>query len=292
MYNQIDANKRKSFFIIALFFGIMLALGWVFNWYFNSYIFLPLALIISIIQAYVAYYHGDAIALAVSHAKPVTRAEATDLYRVVENLTIAAGLPMPKIYLIEDSAMNAFATGRDPGHASIAVTTGLIDRLENDELEGVIAHELSHVGNRDILVMSIVMVLVGAIAMISDFFLRSMFYGRRSSRDDNGGGYMIIIGIILAILTPLIGTLLQLAVSRKREYLADAAGALLTRYPAGLANALAKIAKDTEPLEVANKATAMLYIENPLAKHVGLLNNLFSTHPPVEDRIRRLRQMA
>ncbi len=290
MYNQIDSNKRKTVLIMAIFFGIMLGLGWIFSQIYNTSFFIVLAVGISLVQAWVSYYHGDAIALALSHAQAVKREQAVELYRVVENLSIAGGIPMPKVYVIDDSAPNAFATGRDPQHASIAVTSGLLDKLDKTELEGVIAHELSHVGNRDILVMSVTMVLVGAIAMLADFFLRSMWFRGRNDRE--GGNALMLVGIVLAILSPIVASLMQLAVSRKREYLADASGALLTRYPEGLASALEKIAKDKEPLEVANKATAMLYIENPLEEHGGFLNNLFSTHPPVADRIKRLRDMT
>lgn len=290
MYNQIDSNKRKTLLIMALFFGLMLGLGWVFSQIYNTSAFLVLAIVISLVQAWVSYYHGDTIALMISHAEPLKREQAPELFRIVENLSIAGGLPQPKVYLIDDSAPNAFATGRDPQHASLAVTSGLLEKLNKTELEGVIAHELSHVGNRDILVMSVTMVLVGAIALLADFFMRSLWFRGRDDRE--GGNVMMLIGIVLAILTPIVATLMQLAVSRKREYLADASGALLTRYPEGLASALEKIAKDKEPLEVANKATAMLYIENPLEEHGGWLNSLFSTHPPVSDRIKRLRTMA
>lgn len=292
MYNQIDSNKRKTLLILAVFFGLMLSLGWVFSQIYNNSAFLILALVISVVQAWVSYYHGDTIALLVSHAQSIKKEQAPELYRIVENLSIAGGLPMPKIYLIPDMAPNAFATGRDPKHASLAVTAGLLQKLNKTELEGVIAHELSHVGNRDILVMSVTMVLVGAIALMADFFMRSLWFRGSRDRDNNGGNVMMLIGIVLAILTPIVATLMQLAVSRKREYLADASGALLTRYPEGLASALEKIAKDKEPLESANKATAMLYIENPLKEHGGWLNSLFSTHPPVADRIKRLRGMA
>ena len=270
---------------------IMLSLGWVFSLALNNSFYLYLAIIISLIQAYVSYYHGAAIALAVSHAREVKHSQNPTLYHTVENLCITAGLPIPTIYLIDDSAPNAFATGRDPKHASLAVTSGLLEKLNKTELEGVIAHELSHIGNRDILVMTVVMILAGVIALVSDFFMRSLWFRGRSDRNDSGQ-IIMLVGIVLAILTPIVATLMQLAVSRKREYLADASGVLLTRYPEGLANALEKIAKDKEPLEVANKATAMLYIENPLKDHGGWLNSLFSTHPPIADRIKRLREMA
>ena len=217
-----------------------------------------------------------------------------ELYRVVENLCIAAGLPLPKIYLIEDSAPNAFATGRDPKHAAIAFTTGILDKLNKQELEGVTAHELSHVGNRDTLLMAVVSVLVGTIATLADFFMRSMWFGGRGNdRDNRGGQIYMILAIATAILAPIIATLIQLAVSRRREFLADASGVLLTRYPEGLASALRKISGDKEALEVANRGTAHLYIVNPLKGRdaAGFMVGLFNTHPPIEKRIAALHEM-
>jgi heat shock protein HtpX len=291
MYKQIDSNRHKTVLIMAVFFAIMLGLGWVLSLAFNNNLYLVLAVGISLIQAYISYYHGDSIALAISQAQEIKHNQNEQLFHIVENLCITAGLPMPKIYIIPDSAPNAFATGRDPQHASLAVTSGILEKLNKTELEGVIAHELSHIGNRDILVMTVVMILAGAIAMLSDFFLRSLWFRGRDDRN-NSGQIIMLIGIVLAILTPIVASLMQLAVSRKREYLADASGALLTRYPEGLASALEKISVDKEPLEAANKATAMLYIENPLKDRQGWLNSLFSTHPPVADRIKKLRSMA
>lgn len=253
-----------------------------------------IALIISGISAWVSYYYSDQIILAMSNAHPIKKHDNPMLYRLVENLCIAAGMPLPKIYLINDTATNAFATGRDPHHAVICFTTGILQKLTKAELEGVAAHELSHVQNYDIRMMSIVTILVGTVTLAADFFLRSMWFGGRDN--DNRGsaqGIFIIIGIVLAILSPIIATLIQLAVSRKREYLADASGALLTRYPEGLASALEKISKDKEPLEVANNATAHLYIINPFkGKDIGnWFSGLFNTHPPIEDRIKILRSM-
>ncbi len=292
MYNQIDNNRRKTYLIVAVFMAVMLTLGWIFSYLFNSYVFLIIAFAIAVVQVWFSYYHGDTLALAVSHAQAVTKDQAPDLYRIVENLTMTAGLPMPKIYITPDPAPNAFATGRDKDHASLAVTEGLLNRLNKTELEGVIAHELSHIGNRDILVMSVTMVLVGAIVMLSDFFLRSLWFRSDNNRNSEGSSWLLIIGIILAILSPLIASLLQLAVSRKREYMADASGALLTRYPQGLAEALKKISHWQGEDSNINRATEMLYIENPLQKQNNFLSNLFSTHPPVEDRIKRLEAMA
>ncbi len=294
MYKQIDGNKAKTALLITFFLAFIIALGWIFARIYDNPIILVIAVVVSLVQAFISYFYADKIALAVSGAVPLKRSQAKELYQIVENLAITAGIPTPPIYLIEDSAPNAFATGRNPQHAAIAVTSGLLEKLNKTELEGVIAHELSHVTNYDILVSTVVVVLVGVVALASDFFLRSMWWGGRSRNRDNNdsSGFLMLVGIILALLAPLAATLIQLAISRKREFLADASGALLTRYPEGLAEALEKIAKDKEPLEVANKATAHLYIENPLKDYSGTVNNLFSTHPPIEERIKRLREMA
>ncbi|MBI2022258.1 M48 family metallopeptidase [Candidatus Daviesbacteria bacterium] len=251
-----------------------------------------IALIFTGIMNFVSYYFSDKIVLGVSGAKQIDLKSNKELYRIVENLCIAAGLPTPKIYIIEDSAPNAFATGRNPKNAAIAFTTGILQKLTKQELEGVTAHELSHVGNRDTLVMTVVSVLVGTIALISDIFLRSMWH---RGRDDNGKGNQLfmILALIAAILAPIIATLIQLAVSRRREFLADASGVLLTRYPQGLASALQKISSDKEPLEVANRGTAHLYIVNPLKgqEAVSAFANLFNTHPPIAERVKALREM-
>jgi len=293
IYSQITANKSKSVLLIGVFLVLIIAFGWAISGYYGNPIFLYIATIFSFIQAWAGYYYSDKIALATAKAIPVTgkeNRETKNLVNTIQNLTITAGVPMPKVYVIDDSAPNAFATGRDPQHASIAVTTGLIEKLEDEELQGVLAHELSHIKNYDIRVMSLVVVLVGIIAVVSDFFLRSMFWGNRRSNDnDNGGGIMIVIALVLAILAPIAATLIQLAVSRKREFLADASGALLTRYPEGLASALEKIAKDKEPLEVANRGTAHLYILSPFKKEN--ISSWFSTHPPITERINRLKAM-
>jgi heat shock protein HtpX len=294
MYKQIDSNKNKTALLIGAFLVFVIGFGWVLSRAFDNPAILFIAVVFSFIQAWVGYFYADKIALAVSGAHPLERKEAPGLFHIVENLAIAAGIPAPPLYLIDDSAPNAFATGRDPSHAAVAVTSGLLEKLNKTELEGVIAHELSHVTNYDIRLSTIVVVLVGIIALASDWFLRSMFWGggRRNRDNDGGNGLFVILGIILAILAPIAATLIQLAVSRKREFLADASGALLTRYPEGLASALEKIARDKEPLEVANKATAHMYFENPLKNYSGTVNNLFSTHPPVEERIKALREMA
>jgi len=278
---------------MGLFLVFVIGLGWVFSYVFDNYFILVIAVIIAVVQALASYYQSDKIALAISGAKEVPRKEPfLDLHRVVENLSITAGLPKPRIYVIDDSAPNAFATGRDPKHASIAVTSGLLDKLDKTELEGVIAHELSHVGNYDIRLMTIVVVLVGIIALASDFFLRYLWWGGGRSRRSEGGGQiqliLFIVGIVLAILAPIAAVLIQLSISRKREFLADASGALLTRYPEGLASALEKISQYQEPMKSANRATAHLYISDPFKKKVSAL---FMTHPLVGERIKRLRAM-
>lgn len=250
------------------------------------------ALIMAGVMNFISYYWSDKIVLGISGAKPIEKKDNPEVYRLVENLCIAAGLPLPKIYTIDDSAPNAFATGRNPKHAAIAFTTGILQKLNKQELEGVTAHELSHVGNRDTLVMAMVSVLVGTIALLSDFFLRSMWFGGRD-RDSKGNTLFVVLAIIAAILAPIIAMLIQLAVSRRRELLADASGVLLTRYPQGLAQALQKISADKEPLEVANRGTAHLYIVNPLKGNEAKawLAGLFNTHPPIEARIKALREM-
>ena len=298
VYDRVDRNRRNTLLLLGAFVlllaGLSIVIGVVIGLPFP---FAPLLIIPFVIFALISYYASSNIALAMSGAKEVTKEEQPELIRTVENLCIGAGLPMPKVYLIDDGSPNAFATGRDPDHAAIAVTKGLIQKLEPLELEGVIAHELSHIGNYDIRVMTIVVVLVGLSALMADFLLRLTFFGagRRSSNRGRSGGaaVLIIYGVALlgAILTPIIAQAIRFAVSRQREFLADASGVLLTRYPEGLARALEKIAGDPDPLEVANKATAHLYINNPLHEHKSMLNNLFSTHPPIEERVRLLRAM-
>lgn len=296
LYDEISSNKRKSVLLISLFFIIIGLLGYVFGLYINSvFIGIFYGIVISIFVLLVGYYAGDNAILSMSHAVQAEKKKYPFLVNTVEGLAIAAGIPTPKIYVIDDSAINAFATGRDPKHASVTVTTGAIQRLNRTELEGVIAHEISHIKNFDIRFMMLVVILVGVIAMLSDIFLRGMFYGRgrRGSRSGGRGVVVVIlIGLVLAILAPLIAQLIKFAVSRKREFLADASGALLTRHPKGLADALRKIKNDKEPLvEAANKATAHLFIENPLRTFGGKINNLFGTHPDINERIKRLESM-
>ncbi len=254
-----------------------------------------MALIFTGVMNFVSYFFSDQIVLSISGAKPISEQSNKEIYRLVENLCIAAGLPTPKIYVLEDSAPNAFATGRNPKHAAICYTTGILEKLNKQELEGVTAHELSHVGNRDTLVMAVVSVLVGTIALLSDWFLRSLWFGGGRDNDDNkgGNGIFMVVALIAAILAPIVATFIQLAVSRRREFLADASGVLLTRNPEGLATALLKISGDKEPLEAANRGTAHLYISNPLKgqEAVGWFANLFNTHPPIAERVKALREM-
>jgi len=295
IYTNISANKRRSFGLIFIFVVFIVGLGYIFARALGMYWIFPLAIIIATIQAVASYWWSDKMVLAISGAKEVDRSTNQQLYRLVENLAIAAGLPKPRLYLIEDTAPNAFATGRDPEHAVICVTSGLVEKLDKQELEGVIAHELSHVGNYDIRLATIVVVLVGIVVLISDWFLRISFWG--GGDDDNNSNYIfVIVGLVLALLAPLFATLIQLALSRKREFLADADGALLTRNPDGLARALEAISTNKEPLEAANKGTAHLYITNPLKDHQGSARGwfagLFDTHPPIEERVKRLRDMA
>lgn len=296
MYKEISANKRRTVFLFVWFSLFLIGLGWAFSYIYDSPGILVFAVSFAVFQSWVSYYFSDSIALSVAGAKEAPKAQFGELHRLVENLAITAGLPKPKIYVITDPAPNAFATGRDPAHASIAVTTGLLELLNKRELEGVLAHELAHVGNYDIRVMTVVVTLVGAVVLLSDIFLRSMFWGGSRDRSDNnnGGGYMVLIGIALAILAPIFAKLIELAISRKREYLADATGALMTRFPEGLAEALKKIETYERPMKAANRATAHLYINEPFGvddRKRSWLQTVFSTHPPIDDRIKKLQEM-
>jgi len=292
MYSQITANKRKTILLITIFIAVILGIGYVLSQYLGyGYEMMALAFIISILMTLVSYFHGDKIALRSAGARQITKKDNPYVYRLVENLAITSGQPMPKVYIIPSPALNAFATGRDPNHAHVALTTGIIEVLENEELEGVIAHELSHIKNYDIRVMTIVVVLVGGLALLADMFFRARLFGfggRNNENRGSAGGILMIVGIVLMILAPLIGELIKLAISRKREFLADASGALLTRYPEGLARALLKISASNMPLQTASEATAHLFIANPFKKKT--LSHLFSTHPPVEERVKRLRE--
>lgn len=295
MYNQITSNKRKTVVLVAIFFALIVALGWVFSeltQYGSGGV--VIAVVIASSMSLASYYWSDRIALAASGARAVTKEESPYVYRLVENLCITAGIPVPKIYIIPDNALNAFATGRDPKHASIALTTGIVETLENEELEGVIAHELSHIKNYDIRVMTVVVVLAGIVVLMADWFLRTQFFGGARRNREGGQGsaaIFVILGLLLAILSPLFAELIKLAVSRKREFLADASGSLLTRYPEGLARALEKIAASPR-LARASNATAHLYIANPFGGARRSFTNLLSTHPPIEERVKKLREMA
>ena len=292
IYDQIGSNKLKTFFYTGLFLVFVIGLGYLLSYMYNSPIILIIAVILAVSQALVSYFWGDSIALSMTHAVAVKKSDNPELFRTVENLAITAGLPAPKIYLINDDSPNAFATGRDPKRSSIAVSTGLLSIMDKSEVEGVIAHELSHIGNRDSLLMVVIVVLVGVISIASDLFFRISFWGGFGDDDDGGiNGINLLIGLLVAVLAPIAATLIQLAISRKREFLADANGALITRYPEGLASALSKIAEYKKPLRYANNTTSLLFIMNPNKKR-SWLAGLFDTHPPVEERIRALEAMA
>jgi heat shock protein HtpX len=310
MYSHQDSNIRKTWLLMALFFVVVIGIGWVFSYVYQSPGILYIFVGVSILMNIVSYWYSDKIVLKMYRAVPVTNESHPDLYNIVENLSITAGLPMPKVYVIPEAQPNAFATGRNKEHAAVAVTAGLLEILNRSELEGVIAHELAHIGNRDILLSTVVVVLVGFVSLISDFFLRSHILGvsgGSGDRDNRAQGILMIIGIVFAILSPFIALLIQLAISRKREFLADASGALLTRYPEGLASALEKISSYSGvQMKRANNATAHLFISNPFGidahahEHdtgqprrgmLGGFSKLFMTHPPAADRIKILRGM-
>lgn len=300
MYTQQSSNIVKTYLLMGVFLVVVVGLGYFISFYYNNPGIFYIAIIFSLFMNVASFWWSDKIVLSISKAKPASRSEFFDFYTVTENLAISAGLPMPKLFVIDDPAPNAFATGRDKNHAVVAVTTGLLQKLERSELEGVIAHELSHIGNRDILLMSAVVVLVGFVSIISDMFLRGMIFGGHRDNDNSrASGILAIAGIILIILSPIIATLIKLAISRRREYLADASGALLTRYPEGLARALEKISTYNQPMKISSTATAHLFISNPFPTSPQLrgtsgfssLANLFQTHPPITERIKLLRAM-
>jgi heat shock protein HtpX len=295
LYDHISSNKRKSLALIFIFFIIIALLGYSLGLYLGDvFIGLIIAVLFSTFLTLISFYSGDKLILKMSHAIPASKKEYPHLVNTVEGLAIAAGIPTPEIYIIDDTAINAFATGRDPKHASITVTSGAVSRLKRDELEGVLSHETSHIRNYDIRMMMFTAILVGVIALLSDLFLRTLIYGRGKKDSKQGvlGIIIILLGFILAILSPLIAQLIKLAISRKREFLADSDGSLILRNPQALANALKKIRDDKEPLvEAANKATAHLFIENPLRTFKGKINSLFSTHPDINERIKRLESL-
>jgi len=290
LYTQQSKNITKTWLLMTMFFAVVIGLGWFFSYYYGDPTILYFFVLFSIVMNIVSFWFSHKIVLKLAGAREANRQEHFDLYTSVENLSITAGLPMPKVYIIQDPAPNAFATGRDKKHAVVAVTTGLLAILEKNELEGVLAHEISHIGNRDMLLSTVAVVLVGFVSILADVFMRSMLWGGHRDNDNNkAGGILMILGIIFAILSPIFAMLLQLGISRKREFLADASGALLTRYPEGLANALKKISEYSKPMQKQSNAIAHLYIADP--KGIGFgkkVSNLFATHPPVEARVKAL----
>lgn len=291
LYTQVSANRAKTVIYLGVYVVLIFIVGYVISAFYGNYDILLIAGIIAIVQGWVSLYYADSIALATAGAQPMDPETYANVYRIVENLSITAGLMQPRLFVIPDQAINAFATGRDQKHAALAVTQGAIDRLDENELTGVLAHELSHIGDEDIRLTGMVMIMAGVIALVSDIFLRSLWWGGgRRSNDNNGdsGQILIILAIALAILAPIAATLIQLAISRRRESMADANGVLLTRYPQGLIGALRKIEGDSDELKAANRGTAHMYFANPLHGH--WFSSLFDTHPPIEDRIRALEQ--
>src|SRR3990167_4167020 len=289
LYTQKSKNVTKTWLLMTMFFVVVIMLGWFFSYYYNNPNILYLFFIFSLLMNIFSYWFSDKIVLTLAGAKIAKREEYFDLYTSVENLAITAGLPMPKVYVVEDSAPNAFATGRDKEHAVVCATTGLLTILNKTELEGVIAHELSHVGNRDMLLSTVVVVLVGFISIISDIFRRNLFFSQNRDSDNKAQGIFILVGVILSILAPIFALLIQLAISRKREFLADASGALLARYPEGLASALKKISSHSQPMARQSSAIAHLYIADPKGSGFGKrIAGLFATHPPVQERIKAL----
>lgn len=290
LYQEQSSNVAKTWALMIGFFLVVIAIGWAISWYYGDVSILYIAVAVALIMNVGSYWFSDKLVLSMTGAKPATREEFFDFYTVTENLAISAGLPMPKLYVINDPAPNAFATGRDEKHAVVAATTGLLSMMDRSELEGVIGHELSHIKNKDMLVMTVAVVLAGVVAIVADMFLRMSFYGG-GNRDNNGkgGAIMAVLAIVAIVLAPIAAQLIKLAISRRREYLADASGALLTRYPEGLASALRKIGSYGRPMQKASHATAHLFIGNPFGAQAGeFMNRMFATHPPVEDRIKRL----
>ena len=290
LYTHQESNIAKTWILMTVFFAVVVAIGWGVSYYYDSPGILAFAVIFSVATNVWAYWSSDKVAIALSGAKPASEAQYPDLNNIVENLAITAGLPKPRVYVIQDPAPNAFATGRSKEHAAVAVTTGLLGMMSRTELEGVLAHELSHIGNRDMLVSTVAVVLVGFVTLVSDFFLRSALFGRGDRDRDSKNPVLMIVAVAFIVLSPIVATLIQLAISRKREFLADASGALLTRYPEGLASALQKIGGYAHPMQRANNATAHLYISNPFGPKAAMsgITKLFMTHPPIEDRVRAL----
>jgi len=298
LWTQRDSNIRKTWLLMTVFFLVVMTIGWVFSQAYGDPSILVIAVVFSIIMSFGSYWWSDKIVIMTTGARPLRDEEAPEVHNIIENLCITAGLPKPRIYIVDSPQPNAFATGRNAKHAVVAVTTGILRIMNKTELEGVLAHEMSHIGNRDMLISTVVVVLVGFIQLLSDMFLRSMWWGRMGGGDrDNNSSHAVflLIGIVLAILAPIAGLLMQLAVSRRREYLADTSGALLTRYPEGLASALQKLAQDHTPMRQANHATAHLWLDDPYQgkeKKTSFITRVFMTHPPIEDRIKRLRELS
>lgn len=293
LYTQQSKNVRKTWALMTVFLVVVIGIGFVFSQIYGDPNILYIFILFSIGMNIFSYWYSDKITIKLTGAKPADINQYRDLHNIVENLAITAGLPKPKVYIVEDNAPNAFATGRDKNHSAVAVTTGLLNILDRSELEGVIAHELSHIGNRDILVSTVAVVLAGFVSIVADMFLRSQIFGGSRDSDSKGGSVLMIIGIVLAILAPIFATIIQLAISRKREFLADSSGALLTRYPEGLASALEKIAHNSRPMQKASDATAHLFIASPFGgKAFRGLHKLFMTHPPAEERIKILREKS
>jgi len=294
IYNQQESNIHRTWFLFSGFLIVVIGIGWAFSWIYGNPGILWFAAIFSIVSSIFSYWYSDKLALSMAKAVQIEKKDNPELYRIVENLSITAGLPMPRVYIAPGAQINAFATGRDPKHAAVAVTDGALKRLDKTELEGVLAHELSHVGNRDILVSTVAVVLAGIISLLSDFFMRSLFWGGFRSRDNDsrGNNLIVLVGIVLSILAPIGVMLIQFAISRRRESLADASGVLLTRYPDGLISALRKIGADQMPLATARDSTAHLWLDNPFkGKSVSWWHKMFMTHPPIEERIKALEQI-
>lgn len=295
LYSQAESNVRKTWLLISVFLVFIIFLGWLFSYLLGNSVILVVAVIFSVLMSFFSYWYSDKIVLKMTRARPIEKKDNPELYRLVENLCLTTGLPLPKIYILKEAQPNAFATGRDEKHAVVAVTTGLLDKLERVELEGVMAHELSHIKNKDMLLGTIAVVLAGIIALVSHFFLRISIFGGLAGRKsrDSGGAILLILGLVAAILAPIAATLIRLAISRKREFLADTSGALLTRYPEGLARALEKISADPRPMKVASNSTAHLFISSPFKgkQTKSWFTKLFMTHPPAEERIKALRGM-
>lgn len=293
LYTHQDSNIRKTWFLMAMFFALVIAIGYAVSWVMGNPAILYIAIFFALAMNVGSYWFSDKLVLRMTGAQPVTREQVPELYTIVENLAITAGLPMPKVYVVVDSAPNAFATGRDPEHAVVAATTGLLQILDRTELEGVMAHEMAHIGNRDMLVMTVAVVLAGFVAMLADFCSRALLFGGDSDRGKSP--LFLILAIVGIFLAPIAAQLMQMAVSRKREYLADATGALLTRYPEGLASALEKLGRQSQPMQRTSHATAHLFISDPYGNNrrslMQRIGGLFQTHPPMEERIKRLRDM-